>query len=335
MKKYLTFLLLLIYFPLNIYCQIINGTVLEINSNKVIQYAIAYFNGTSFGTYTDQKGSFEFDITQYRSMPLTISALGYYSVTLNVIPNEKPFLVYLTPKVFELSEVIVSDKLDAKLRERNLKSFKEIFLGSTKNASSCEIINEGDILIFHENDTLKAYSLNPILIINRALGYKISYYLDRFEFSNRNRTYFFTGNILFIDDININNDQKKVFEERRKVYLGSKMHFFRVLWDDKLHLSGFSVSTLTNIKLANNEIVVQKDAPMKDDSLKYLKYHGIIGISYFSQFPESSITLKKDSVLFLKNGYFDGSGISWEGKMESQRIADMLPYEYILTKNNR
>jgi hypothetical protein len=74
---------------------------------------------------------------------------------------------------------------------------------------------------------------------------------------------------------------------------------------------------------------------MNEGSVKYLKYHGIIGISYFSQFPESSIILKKDSVPFLRNGYIDGLGISWEGKMESQRIADMLPYEYIYKKNSR
>jgi hypothetical protein len=29
-----------------------------------------------------------------------------------------------------------------------------------------------------------------------------------------------------------------------------------------------------------------------------------------------------------QNGYFDPLGISWEGEMARQRIADWLPYEY-------
>jgi hypothetical protein len=240
---------------------------LEKNSNNAIHYAIAYFNGTSFGTYTDQKGLFELSISNYGSMPLTISALGYYSVTLNDIPTDKPLLIYLTPKIFELNEVIVTDKHDAKSREKNLKLFKEVFLGTTKNASNCEIINEKDILVFHENDTLKAYSLEPILINNRALGYKISYYLDKFEFFEKSGTYSFSGNIIFIEDVKISKSQKQVFNERRKAYLGSKMHFFRVLWENNLNTSGFSVSTLTNVKLSYNNIVIQKDNPMRWSSL--------------------------------------------------------------------
>jgi hypothetical protein len=30
------------------------------------------------------------------------------------------------------------------------------------------------------------------------------------------------------------------------------------------------------------------------------------------------------------SGYFDPSGISWEGEMARQRIADLLPFEYSL-----
>jgi hypothetical protein len=330
MKKCLLFLLLFICFCSAIYCQIITGTVLEKNTNSPIQHALVYFNGTSAGTYTDQKGFFELDISKNSSMPLTISALGYYSITLNDFPKNNPLLVYLPLKVFELNEVNISGKADRNLRKQNLRLFKEIFLGKTDNASNCEIINENDIIIFHENDTLKAYSLKPILVNNKALGYKISYYLDKFEFIEKNQTFYFAGNIIFDEDMPINNRRKEVIATRRvHSYLGSRMHFFRVLWENNLNSTGFSVSTLTNVKLNYNDIVTQKFNPLSMDTLKYLKYAGGFGISYFSHFPDSFIEFNKDSIYFDRNGYFDGLGITWEGRMAEQRVSDMLPYEFL------
>lgn len=322
-----------LFFYSTIYCQIIKGTVLEKNTNSPIEHALVYFNGTSVGTYTDQKGSFELDITKNNFMPLTISALGYYSVTLNDFTVNNPLIIYLTLKVFELNEITISAKADVLLRKENLKIFKEIFLGVSDNASNCEIVNESDILIFHENDTLKAYSLKPIFVNNKALGYKISYYLDKFEFNGNEGTYHFEGNIIFNEDLPTNNRQKKNIELRRlNTYLGSKMYFFRELWENNLNSAGFSVATLKKVRLNYNDIVIQKINPLNLDTLKYLKYKERISISYFSQFPESFIKFVKDSVYFDRNGYFDGSGITWEGRMEEQRIADMLPYDYLYIK---
>jgi len=318
-----------------IYSQIIKGTVFEKNTNSPIQHAIVYFNGTSVGTYTDQNGFFELDISKNISMPLTISALGYYSVTLTSFLTDYPLVIYLTLKVFELKEVTISAKADENLRKENLKAFKEIFLGTTDNASNCEIINESDILIFHENDTLKAYTLKPILINNKALGYKISYYLDKFEFIEKSGNYLFTGNIIFNEDLKYYDRRKKIIDVRRlHAYLGSRMHFFRALWGNNLKSEGFSIETQTKVNPKYDDIVIQKYNPLNNDSIKYLKYQKQLGISYFRQFPTSFIKFKEDSVYFDKNGYFDGLGITWEGEMEVQRVADMLPYDYLYIKNN-
>lgn len=43
-------------------------------------------------------------------MPLTISALGYYSVTLTDFLLDKPFLIYLNSKVYELEEIVITTK---------------------------------------------------------------------------------------------------------------------------------------------------------------------------------------------------------------------------------
>ena len=162
--------------------QIIKGKILDQYSDSTISFASVYFNGTLAGTLADQYGYFELDISGYSSMPLTISALGYYSVTLTDFPADKIISIHLAPKVFELREVIVTAKAYAEARKTNIKLFKAQFLGQTFNALRCEIINTNDILLTYdsENETLKAFSSKPILINNNALGYKITYYLDQF-----------------------------------------------------------------------------------------------------------------------------------------------------------
>ena len=42
----------------------------------------------------------------------------------------------------------------------------------------------------------------------------------------------------------------------------------------------------------------------------------------------SKIVFLKKRVLFDSTGYYDGTGIRWEGQMVRQRISDLLPYEY-------
>src|SRR5664280_1552971 len=149
MKRIVLFLLLINFFQVG-YTQIIKGTILEKSNNLKINFASIYINGTSVGTNSDQNGYFELDITKYGSLPLTISALGYYSVTLADFSREKPIEVYLTPKMFELNEVVVKGKKGK--WDTYLQIFKRQFLGASVNASMCDILNERDLRFFNIND---------------------------------------------------------------------------------------------------------------------------------------------------------------------------------------
>jgi hypothetical protein len=232
----------------------------------------------------------------------------------------------MTPKVFELKEVIINAKSLARKRRENMMVFKNEFLGRTANALNCEIINENDITFNYgsDDDTLKAYASKPILIDNRALGYKITYYLDKFEYYKRSKSFFFKGNIIFDEDLTTEETQKQFFERKRKyAYLGSRMHFFRTLWLDDLKSSGFKVRNSADQNLNYSDIVIQED-----DHKKFLKYSGDLGICYYTKVPISTIDFLKDRVYFDETGYFDPSGIGWEGAMAQLRIADWLPYEY-------
>src|SRR3989339_1386537 len=155
--KRIVFVFLLISYGLTAYNQVIKGTVLEKETKEKIVFAAVYFDGSFVGTPSDMNGNFVLDITGNTNKPLTISALGYYSVTLTDFSTGIPLIIYLTPKVFEVKEVVIN----AKARMKNLKMFKENFLGTSENALRCEIMNEDDITLIFENDTLKAFAAKP------------------------------------------------------------------------------------------------------------------------------------------------------------------------------
>jgi hypothetical protein len=338
MKYYLSFLgLFLLCTTVN--SQIVKGFVMDQNTKSKISYASVYISGTYFGTNTDSNGYFQLTIPKNYSMPLTISALGYYSVTLSDYLPDTINIIFLNPKLYELKEVFITAKGDPSKRNTYLLLFKKEFLGTTVSGRNCKIINENDITLSYNSNTRTfiAFSPNPIIIDNEYLGYKIEYYLDRFEF-HYPKNYgqiqgLIVGNFKFLEYNYTNSNQQKRFEKRRETsYRGSRMHFFREVWNNNLESTGFEIKDSLNTKVDLKKIVVRTDSAEDSDVSKYLRYNGILCISYYSKKISSKITMIKDSAYFDKNGFFDPHAIIWEGEMAEQRIGDLLPYEYQIKK---
>ncbi len=331
MRK-LLLITLFISFHLVSYSQvIIRGKIFDKKTKEKICFATIYFNGTFVGTSSDKNGDFSLNIPHNTCMPLTVSAVGYYSVTLPNFSIEKPIIVHLKPKQYKIPEVNVSDISLVKKRKANLRLFKDVFLGTTENAMNCEITNEQDISFNYDTDrdTLKAFALKPILISNRALGYNIIYSLDKFEYYRKSQTFLFIGNMIFNEDLKNETAGKQLYDEKRKrAYLGSRMHFFRALWSNDLLSAGFSVKNPSEKNLNSQDIVIQETCNLSNvqsNNKKYLTYPTNLKILYRSNLSE--IIFHKPKVYFDEVGYF-GLDISWEGEMVTRRMGDMLPYEY-------
>lgn len=325
----ISFSFLLIHLFINSPSQIIKGTIKDKYSDGIINYASIYFSGTFVGVNSDQNGSFELDVSKYASMPLTISALGYYSATVTKFSSDTVLQIYLIPKVFKLNEVVITAKANTKLRKANLEVFRNEFLGTTLNAMSCKIINEKDITLVMDNGTLKAFASKPIQIINKALGYEITYYLDKFEYSDKTKSLLFFGNIIFREEPELRKNRKKKVDDRRAIaYFGSRMHFFRELWNHNLESSGFAIRESTNSNIDYDKLLISTDSVINGTYKKYLKYSGNLYISFYTKASNSILIMNKEYVNFDKNGYYEPIGISWYGEMAKQRIADLLPYEY-------
>ena len=157
MRK-VVFLFLFISYNIVAFNQTIRGTVTDENTTDGIYFAAIYINGTFVGTHSDRNGYFELDVSEYNSMPLTIHALGYYSVILTDFLSGEPLSVHLRPKVFELNQVTIRSKEYAKGRKQNLKLFREAFLGVTQNASRAKILNEKDIQFYNSTGDIEVHT---------------------------------------------------------------------------------------------------------------------------------------------------------------------------------
>lgn len=301
--------------------QLIKGRVVEFSTDKPIPYATIYFDGTLQGTSSDSSGFFSLKLPVHKSS-LIVSAIGFYSTSLAIPLSPDNFLkVELKEKSYTLTEIVVHSKQSSKKDQR---IFLNEFLGTSATARQCAIVNLEDITIAYDakTKTLTAFCDQPLVIRNKALGYTLHYYLDTFSKTSNNL--FFVGHYIFKKDSSLSKASlNQAKRKRMHVYKGSRMHFMRSLWENSLDKNGFEIYTTQSKRVYSNDIVVREAGSQTyiRTSDKKLK------IVYFSN-PSSYLILEKDLVLIDQNGYFDPSGVIWQGSIANQRVGDLLPFEY-------
>ena len=312
--------------------QIISGTVIDSETGGAVSFASVYLSGTTVGTVAGENGEFELDISRHPLIPITVSAVGYSSVTLDHFSADEPLRAYLTPTVYDIPAIDISGRSLERERRANLKTFRNQFLGMTSYASRCEILNEKDITFNYgsDSDTLKAFAIKPLQIHNKALGYIITFYLEDFEYCRFPGNALYTGKFIFTDDESGRFSESFNEIRRNNVYLGSIMHFFRSLWANDLENQGFTLSDYESNSLSYEDLVIIEEGQ------KYLEYRENLIITYFGysgtgrvRNTRSFLRLLKDRVSFQESGYFDPVAIILSGEMGKQRVADMLPIGFI------
>ncbi|CAM1343828.1 carboxypeptidase-like regulatory domain-containing protein [Tenacibaculum amylolyticum] len=238
MKKRLTiFLLLISIFTFS--QQIVKGKIISEN-NTLLEGASVFFNNTTVGTISDSKGEFQLKIPK-GNYTLVISFLGYqtYQQTLNT-HDSIPFLtIPLKEDIALLDEVTVSKIVYDDEWKYNLNRFKKAFLGRSKLAESCKIMNEKDIHFDFDSKTnsLTATTRKPLIIKHNGLGYKIIYDLEDFTL-DQNKLYY-SGYARYE---NLRKSVRKKWQKNRlEAFNGSKMHFLRSLLSENLKEDGFLV----------------------------------------------------------------------------------------------
>jgi len=325
MKK-LLLLVLLSTIPIYAFSQLVRGRVLDHETKKPVNFASVFVNGTFLGTTANEKGEFELDVSSQPKRVIQISAVGYRSTSLNAAIEGKYYELRLKKAIYEIQEVAIESESLVKDRKRCMRIFKDEFLGRSRNAKDCRIMNE-EVITFNyhtKHDTLKAIAREPLVILNNALGYQVTYYLDKFEYDKVHNTTSFSGNIIFNLDLAAEGQSRKEFaSKRKKTYYGSCNHFFSALWLNNHTREGFRLQEVEGIVPLEYSDFVHIDM----QGNKYFTYPRNLEIAY--DYHLTTVSFRAPSVNFTRDGYFEPEAIVWYGYMSMARIADWLPYEYL------
>lgn len=236
----------------------LKGWVLEKGTKIPVQNMAVFIPYTSIGTTTADDGRFELTKIpdgkheiHFRHLAYDLYVMDYDATVYEKGKNyTRGIDIYVNPITIEIEEVSLTG--DPSKRKTYLKIFNEYCLGDITGLS-CFLQNPDDIYFFMSNNTLNARASKPLLIYNKKFGFKITLYLDDFQFLNPfaedtdliDQFYSFSGSPLFevleasnfFQDLNWEKNREAAFE-------GSQRHFFMAVYRNHLSKNGYSIRAI-------------------------------------------------------------------------------------------
>jgi hypothetical protein len=249
-KSFLT-LCLLLFFGTTSYAQkgwSISGTIKD-NKGITLPGAGVYLSNYKTATVTDNDGKFVLTNLKPGTYDVLVQMMGYLPYTKNVIISDKnvSINIVLEENTITLNEVVIQADPN---REKYINLFKEFFIGKTPNASKCKLLNPQVLYVkFDGNANTLSVSSNEFLIIeNKALGYRLKYLLQQFEY-NFNTKIIYYGGLPNFEDLKGSKSKKRTWSKNREIaYYGSSQHFFKSLYQGSSKEEGFIINKLIKIK---------------------------------------------------------------------------------------
>lgn len=321
-KKYICFISMILVFLLvasALRAQVVKGKIVDEQSGKPLAGANIYFDGTYRGTASDNAGNFTLTAGN-TNIPLVVSYVGYESQMINNYVG-KDLSISLKIKPNTLREVTIgADFLD---RRSEMEIFLREFIGLDHD--NCTISNPDDLYFsyFKKAGVLIAGADNPLIIYNKELGYKITYFLSDFRYSPQRM--FYQGNYFFTEDTigRKPKEIKKILKARNSAYIGSRMHFIRSLLRNSLVDEDFSIYDKDNYWPRYDEIV------KTHGNQTYIKLKGQLTIIHSGNTTILESGKETKEFVIDYNGYFDPKIGSWSGYMSQQRVNQLLPFEFV------
>jgi hypothetical protein len=254
------FLLLVAWLQIGHAQKRVRGVVLDAEKGSPVPRASVFLNNMSVGTTANEQGRFELLIPAGK-YEMIVSSVGYVTSNLPVVASELPdgITVRLTLKAPELDAILI-EPYEKDGWEKWGQFFLENFIGTSALAEDCRILNKNMIRFRHskKEKKLTAHALEPLLLENKALGYRLHYQLETFEYNFQNHYLLYIGYPFFEPMEGKEKKQKAWQQKRSEMYYGSMMHFMRSVYRNTLLQEGFELRHLQ--KIPNREKQRVKEA---------------------------------------------------------------------------
>ena len=247
MKK---FLYIFLFIPVTLTAQrYVSGTITDAdNNNEPVVGASVFISNTTIGDYTDAEGHYQLKIPEEGSYRLTISFMGYQSVSKDIDPGHISikFDVTLHVSINELKEVTVTAK--ARFRQTDINLFWNTILGKTPSSKTIQVTNPDAVYYNYDSEKriLKVTCREPLQIVNYETGYKIHCVLNYFT-HDYNKNISDWGNQFVFTELEPENSGQKNSREkkRREVYNISLVKFIKSLYNNTLYDDGFLLAAFS------------------------------------------------------------------------------------------
>jgi len=325
MRKYLFGLFLFLLTSSNVWAQglSISGVVKD-KSGETLPGAGVYLSGYKTATVTNMDGKYVLSNLKPGNYNILVEMMGYLPFTKNVIIADKAVNVdiILSENTIQLQEVII--RVDPN-RQRYIDLFKDFFIGKTPNAQKCKLLNPQALSVDYDNKahTLTVKSNEFLVIENKALGYRLKYMLQFFEYDYKTSIVYYSGLPNF-EELKGSASKKRQWVKNREIaYYGSPQHFFKSLYQGRSKEEGFVINKLK--KLDNNSRPT--DSLIEAEIAKLKKQqHGVIRIGSaesdslnhwlkVKQMPKKISILNRSDVLtdtLVKQEYRDLKSLNFE-----------------------
>jgi hypothetical protein len=357
-------ILILLSPPSFLCAQKITGQIQDYKRSEALPFANVFVNNSTIGTVTNANGEFELAIHEPGIYEVVFSYVGYKSHRRKVTVGDQPLsigIIQLVPDEVQLSSVEVVSKRD-KDWEKKLKKFKKIFFGEGKQGNSCAISNPW-VLDFTAGSAgeFVAKASSPIEFTNEALGYKVVFYLR--DFWSSNDSYVIAGDTRFTPLTSQNpKDVAKWELNRTSAYLHSTHHLFKSIVNRQMRGEGFSLysqvasadnpnvrSSIFHLEMGKKVAeydtigIVQPDI---QNGYYRISLRGHLEIHYSkirSEAPFYADFTGSVSWMDVRNGFVivnsegypkNPSEIIVSGAMSANRVAQMLPMDYVPAKDD-
>ena len=212
---------------------VVKGMVVDDSTNAPLPSINIFISGSTIGAASGTDGKFQITNVPYGVHQTVASFIGYTPQieTIDMTDAaEKKIVFRLKPKNIQLSPVVVEGKEPIEWKN-NLKKFMDEFFGKTPNAEQCKLLNPEvlDFAVDKKTSEFTATVRAPLEIENKALGYRLYYYLK--YYSETSKVYQYYGVESFEQLHAENTEELKQWKiNRQKTYFGSKRHFFYTLF---------------------------------------------------------------------------------------------------------
>jgi hypothetical protein len=330
----------------------VKGIVLDANQQPLAGASV-FLQNTTIGTLTNSLGQFSITAPS-GGYDIVVSFTGFETQSQRVSRQTEgldslKFILKEKEKSLEEVAVVATTEVKNGL-EKYGDFFMGQFIGQTENSALCQIENPQVLRFFFskKRNRLKVIASEDLIIMNKALGYKIRYQLDSFIHEYASTVTQYTGYPLFEELKGSPEEEEQWKLKREEAYLGSLTHFMRAYYNRSLSTEGFRVEfTDKSGKLrALNDPYDPEFAVLEDEELELHPVGGKLRVAYLNELPEKAYLTRnklssantiqisqldfREAILVERNGYFfDQRDLLAIGYWGWEKLADFMPYDYV------